>query len=168
MGQTKDLLRRLAGQNQRANAEMHRAIEGGVPDPWHHELTGYHFKTLGQLLDHGYVTDVNWMGHLVTCSRGLFDVGWDLPLLDHTACHFRGFEAYRGPRRALDQKIVEFFDLVEDAHLVENAGETPSVPAVPWLPALHLFQHQTHHRGQISALLDGLGIENDWAGLIRF
>ncbi len=31
---------------------------------------------------------------------------------------------------------------------------------------LHLFNHQTHHRGQISVLLDQLGVENDYSNLI--
>lgn len=31
---------------------------------------------------------------------------------------------------------------------------------------LHLFNHQTHHRGQIALMLDELGVENDYSNLI--
>jgi len=31
---------------------------------------------------------------------------------------------------------------------------------------LHLFNHQTHHRGMISLYLDMLGIDNDFSGLL--
>jgi uncharacterized damage-inducible protein DinB len=31
---------------------------------------------------------------------------------------------------------------------------------------LHLFNHQTHHRGQVALLLDQLKIENDYSNLI--
>ena len=31
---------------------------------------------------------------------------------------------------------------------------------------LHLFNHQTHHRGMISLYLDMMGIDNDFSGLL--
>ncbi len=31
---------------------------------------------------------------------------------------------------------------------------------------VHFFNHQTHHRGQVSALLDGWKIENDYSNMI--
>jgi uncharacterized damage-inducible protein DinB len=31
---------------------------------------------------------------------------------------------------------------------------------------LHVFNHQTHHRGQVAALLDRFGVDNDYSNLI--
>ena len=35
-----------------------------------------------------------------------------------------------------------------------------------WKPLLHWFNHQTHHRGQISVLLDLVGVNNDYSSLL--
>jgi len=35
-----------------------------------------------------------------------------------------------------------------------------------WKTLLHWFNHQTHHRGQVSVLLDLLGIDHDYSGLV--
>ena len=35
-----------------------------------------------------------------------------------------------------------------------------------WKTFLHWFNHQTHHRGQVSVLLDLLGIDHDFSGLV--
>jgi uncharacterized damage-inducible protein DinB len=32
---------------------------------------------------------------------------------------------------------------------------------------LHLFNHQTHHRGQVAALLDQTGVANDYPGIVN-
>lgn len=167
MGQTNELLSRMAEHNQFSNEEMLRVIEDGLPDPWNFELKGYHFKTLGQILDHGYVTDVNWMCHLFESSQEIIDIGPKIERLDHRACHFSSFADYRLPRRMLDQKIVDFFRLVEEDQLTQNVDERSVGRVVPWLPAIHLFHHQTHHRGQISFLLDSLAIVNDYSSILR-
>jgi uncharacterized damage-inducible protein DinB len=36
-----------------------------------------------------------------------------------------------------------------------------------WKALLHVFNHHTHHRGQISQILDQRGIENDYSVLIN-
>lgn len=35
-----------------------------------------------------------------------------------------------------------------------------------WKTLLHLFNHQTHHRGQVSVLLDLIGIDHDYSSLV--
>ena len=35
-----------------------------------------------------------------------------------------------------------------------------------WKPLLHWFNHQTHHRGQISALLDMVGVDHDFSSMV--
>lgn len=34
-----------------------------------------------------------------------------------------------------------------------------------WITIIHIFNHQTHHRGEISAMLDILNIKNDYSGI---
>jgi uncharacterized damage-inducible protein DinB len=35
-----------------------------------------------------------------------------------------------------------------------------------WKILLQWFNHQTHHRGQISVLLDMLGVDNDYSSML--
>lgn len=35
-----------------------------------------------------------------------------------------------------------------------------------WLVFLHLFNHQTHNRGQIALILDQIGVDNDYSGIL--
>ena len=35
-----------------------------------------------------------------------------------------------------------------------------------WKTLLHWFNHQTHHRGQISVLLDLVGVDHDYLSLV--
>jgi uncharacterized damage-inducible protein DinB len=35
-----------------------------------------------------------------------------------------------------------------------------------WLVLLHMFNHQTHNRGQIALILDQMGVDNDYSGII--
>jgi uncharacterized damage-inducible protein DinB len=37
---------------------------------------------------------------------------------------------------------------------------------IVWKTLLHWFNHQTHHRGQISAFLDIMGVKNDYSSLL--
>ncbi|MFP4430552.1 MAG: DinB family protein [Spirochaetota bacterium] len=45
----------------------------------------------------------------------------------------------------------------------EHRGNPVSIPGEGAL--LHVLNHHTHHRGQISQILDAMGIENDYSGL---
>lgn len=167
MGSSRELLLRLAIYNRDSNREMLELVAARLPTPWEFSLKGYHFKFLGEILDHCYIVDINWMDHLRHSSRDIILSGLERGTLDPNAEHFKDFTTFREARSALDQKIVDFFQLVDDASLVTNTVEGPEGRTVPWLPALHLFNHQTHHRGQICHILDGQNIENDYSSLIR-
>lgn len=158
MGQDTEMLLELAQHNKTSNGEMLKVLEQGLEDPWNFKLPGYHFKTLGAILDHVYVVDINWMHHLQSSSRHILTYQLGIEPLDHNARHFGYYADYLPARLALDQGIVDFFQHVKEA--VEGH-------VVPWLPAIHLFNHQAHHRGQVSHILDALGIENDYSSIIR-
>lgn len=74
------------------------------------------------------------------------------------------FDALRAHRRALDEAIVAIADVLTqpmlDARKTQTSVATGRVRDWP-LGALlvHLFNHQTHHRGQLSTLLSQLGLD---------
>jgi uncharacterized damage-inducible protein DinB len=68
-----------------------------------------------------------------------------------------------------DKVMIDFIEAASDAELAASVkidwfgGDPDSVP-LPYL--LHCyFVHGIHHRGQISQLLDSMGIEHDFSGL---
>lgn len=56
--------------------------------------------------------------------------------------------------------------LVEQVRLRSPSGDAYSLPR--WQCLLHMFNHQTHHRGQLAQVLDERGVENDYSNLFRY
>ena len=74
---------------------------------------------------------------------------------------FETFGELRAAREAEDRRIVDYVDGLDDARIAGSIRyrrvSTPEVFEQALAPALaHWFNHQTHHRGQVHALLTGL------------
>lgn len=86
----------------------------------------------------------------------------------------KSFEDYRSQRAALDKLIIEFVNSLTGSELRTTINYTLRDGQRYIEPfdelILHLFNHQTHHRGQIIMLLTQQGIEcglTDLLGYIR-
>jgi uncharacterized damage-inducible protein DinB len=74
---------------------------------------------------------------------------------------FETFDELRAARAAEDRRIVSFVDGLDDARIAGTIKyrrvSSPQEFEQQLAPALaHWFNHQTHHRGQVHALLTGL------------
>jgi uncharacterized damage-inducible protein DinB len=70
---------------------------------------------------------------------------------------FDTLEELRPARDAEDRRIVDFVDHLDDARIAGTIRyRRVSTPEVFEQPLAHWFNHQTHHRGQVHALLSGL------------
>ena len=75
-------------------------------------------------------------------------------------------------RRCMDRTIEDFVATLDEAALAapirygNMSGEHFTQPL--WQLLAHVFNHQTHHRGQVHALLTGLGREAPPLDLIYF
>jgi uncharacterized damage-inducible protein DinB len=73
-------------------------------------------------------------------------------------------------RKEADDVIVQFINEIEENKLSSvikyknYKGE--DAEQVLWKLLLHWFNHQTHHRGQVSVLLDMVGVDNDFSSLM--
>ena len=74
------------------------------------------------------------------------------------------FAALRAVRETLDRRLLDWTATLEGEWLRESLGYTSNVDGA-WrvvprcMLVLHLFNHQTHHRGQVTTLLAQIGLD---------
>ena len=70
----------------------------------------------------------------------------------------------RKEREALDRRIVGWAIGLTDEWLAESLTYTSKVDGktrtvANWVLVTHMFNHQTHHRGQVTTLLSQMGLD---------
>jgi uncharacterized damage-inducible protein DinB len=167
---TKDTILLLAKYNEFANTEMNKCIEDISPEQWQKEFGGY-FKSIKAVCTHVYIADFNWLkrfGGIKSFSylgKPFFKetFAWDADI-------FSDIPDYLKKRRELDECISALAAEIRDEELssaldyATSKGEPQSRNAGGLL--LHMFNHETHHRGMISLYLDMLGVANDFSNLM--
>jgi uncharacterized damage-inducible protein DinB len=131
---------RLYDAAARLSTEQYRADRGAF------------FKSVHGSLNHLLVTDRIWM-------RRFTGEGEAPNRLD--AILFETFETLRAARETEDRRIVDFVEGLDEERIEGTIKyrrvSSPEAFEQQLAPALaHWFNHQTHHRGQIHALLTGL------------
>ena len=157
----------LAQYNQRMNRQIYEAC-GQLSQADLTENKGAFFHSISGTLNHIMVGDLIWLNRFNHMREG----GYEnlnklstLPLpkkLDATL--YENFSDLEQARKTLDQIIIDWikFDLsIEDIKENLSYKNTKSEPSIRNFFELisHFFNHQTHHRGQVSTLLNQQGIE---------
>jgi uncharacterized damage-inducible protein DinB len=142
----------LARYNSWANRRLYAAA-ASMPEEDYRAERGAYFGSVHRTLNHLLVTDRIWMWRL--SGEGPTYTALDVVPYDDLA-------SLRSEREAEDRRIVGFIDSLDDARLAANVTyrtvTNPQEITQPLAPALlHLFNHETHHRGQVHALLTGFG-----------
>ena len=160
----------LAQYNQTANQKMNDKIRTLSSAQWNQEFTGY-FKTIKQLSSHIYISDYGWLKRFGKFRDFQF---FKDPLFDQTLSYgslpFDDVAGYLSKREVLDKKLIMLIDELTEGDLEKTIsfanfkGETVSKNVGGSI--LHLFNHQTHHRGMISLYLDMMHIDNDFSSLL--
>ena len=125
---------------------------------------GAFFKSVHGTLNHLLVTDRIWMQRFI-------GVGEAPNRLD--AILFETFDELRAAREAEDRRIADFVDGLDDVRIAGTIKyrrvSSPEEFEQELAPALaHWFNHQTHHRGHVHALLTGLTGEAPELDLLFF
>jgi uncharacterized damage-inducible protein DinB len=148
---TKAYFSMMAGYNAWANERVYDAA-AGLSDSDYRADRGAFFKSVHGTLNHLLVTDCIWM-------RRFTGTGDAPTRLD--AILFDDLSDLRAARRAEDQRIESYVGELDEARLngllryrtISNPTDFEQ-PLASTL--IHFFNHQTHHRGQVHALLTGL------------
>ncbi len=170
----KQTLKTLSQYCKGANGKVITILEG-IPDDHLKKDMQTYFKSIFKTFIHMTTPDINWFVRL----QGVFpeSILSESQFL-HTAVADLEAEikidsqAIFSIRKTADQLFVDFINELreEDFEKVINhknrAGDEMSNKLGNIL--LHLFSHQTHHRGAISAMLDIQGVENDYSGLFKY
>ena len=147
-----DHYRMFAAYNAWANRTLYETV-GALPDEAWRKNLGAFFGSLHGTLNHLRATDRIWM-------KRFTGAGEAPARLD--AVLFEDFAGLRKAREAEDVRLAAFVDSLSEERVAADFTYSPiSNPGIithPLGPALtHLFNHQTHHRGQCHAMLTALG-----------
>lgn len=144
-------LQTLARYNRWANRRLYAAA-AELPEADYLADRGAFFGSVHRTLTHLLVADRIWLKRIT--GEGSAEQRLD-------AVPYPDLQSLRAARIQEDERIIELVDGLDEARLAgtftyRNMAGTPfEQPLGPVL--LHVFNHHTHHRGQVHALLTGLG-----------
>ena len=144
----------MAGYNRWMNEKLYDLC-GQLSDEERKRDRGAPFRSIHGTLNHLMVADRIWMGRFV-------GVPFSVPSLDHEL--YADFTVLREARRQLDEEIEAWAKSLEEARLSANItfttlahSATRTMPL--WFAVQHFYNHQTHHRGQITTLIEQAGLD---------
>lgn len=155
---TPEYVQTMARYNAWQNRSLYNAADG-IGEATRRQDRGVFFGSVHATLSHLLWADTIWM------SR--FD-GWDAPeggIVDSPA-FVDDWQELTARRVKADARIEDWAARVNEADLVGDLtwysitlGQDISKPCA--LTIVHLFNHQTHHRGQVHAMLTAAGARPD-------
>lgn len=132
---------------------------------------GAYFGSILGTLNHSYVADLLWLRRFSSSDTPTLLPLDDMP--SPTDLHqilYDDLKLLSSKRRELDALILSFTNSLGDACLTHPVyyknmdGETMQFPL--GLLLQHFFNHQTHHRGQVTTLLFQAGVDPEATDLL--
>ena len=145
----------MADYNAWMNERLY-AICASLSDEERKRNRGAFFKSIHSTLNHILWADRIWLTRLGGKSYGApVAMGSDV---------FADFDELRAARAALDVEICQWAAALTDESLNAPYNFVSQVLKVTrvqptWSFVTHMFNHQTHHRGQVTTLLSQAGID---------
>ncbi|MBY4607588.1 DinB family protein [Rhizobium sp. 9T] len=155
--------RMFAAYNHWANAQVYAAA-AELSEPEFRSDRGAFFGSLHRTLNHLLVADRIWMKRFT--GTGEAPTSLDAVL-------FEEFDALAVARKAEDERIIAWTGTLDETSLAANFTYSPVTQPIVmtqplWTALSHLFNHQTHHRGQCHMTLTALGKPSLGLDLIYF
>ena len=160
----------LARYNVRTNIDMNKIISELSNEQWEKQFNGY-FNSIKSMCNHIYIGDFNWLKRFSNLRQfkyirnGKFD---QTQRFDEMV--LGSIQDYQEKRGKLDVSINGFVnelnrdDLEKDLEYIDSHGKEYKRNFGGLI--LHMFNHETHHRGMISIYLEEIGIANDYSNLV--
>lgn len=159
---TIELFRMQAEYNRWMNERLY-SVCAGMSEAERKRDLGAFFRSIHGTLNHLLLADCVWLGRLKKRTFPAISLGQEL---------YADFDELRAQRAETDTALA---DLVQGLRLDDLAGmvrytsiASGKASALPRGVVLtHVFNHQTHHRGQVTALISRLGYDVGVTDLIR-
>lgn len=143
----------MANYNEWMNQKLY-ALCADLPDTERKLDRGAFFKSIHGTLNHILIGDLIWLGRFT-----------EQPFAGKVSDElYSDFSELRAEREKLDRTIVTWTqnltpDWLEQT-LTYTSGIDRKTRTLPrWLLVTHMFNHQTHHRGQLTTLLSQMGLD---------
>ena len=151
----------MAQYNAWMNQRLY-ALCAGLPDTERRRDRGAFFKSIHGTLNHIVYADLAFLSRFTGDPPQVPELGVDL---------YADFAALQAARHALDDRLCDWSATLQDDWLQEPLtyiskvdGRRRTVPR--WVLVVHVFNHQAHHRGQLTTLLMQRGIDPGVTDLI--
>lgn len=124
---------------------------------------GAYFRSIHGTLNHLLLTDRLWLGRFTGSPFHVSRLDQEL---------YGNFDEMRCERSRTDDALDAWIDGLSEARLAEPLSFASVLDSAPrryplWHVCLHLFNHQTHHRGQLTTLLMQAGHDPGITDLLR-
>lgn len=158
---TLDYFQTMSRYNRWMNEKLY-AVCAAIPDAVRKEDKGAWFRSIHGTLNHLLLGDRIWLSRFQNQP-------FDFVSLDQEL--FGDFGDLTREREKTDAAIQLWVDgLSEDTlarpfSMTDSEGQTGTYPM--WHLVMHMFNHQTHHRGQLTTLLEQSGFDSGVTDLRR-
>jgi uncharacterized damage-inducible protein DinB len=144
----------MAAYNQWMNQKLY-AVCAEISDAERKQDQGAFFKSIHGTLNHLLYGDRVWLGRFINQPFATKVIGQEL---------YSDFAELRQAREICDREIMGWAKSVSQAWLEQSFTYTSNVDGksrvLPtWVLVTHLFNHQTHHRGQLTTLLSQMAYD---------
>lgn len=156
-----ELFHTLARYNRWMNEKIYEVCES-MPDATRREDRGAFFGSVHGTLNHLLLADRVWLGRFRGEPFVVQSLGQEL---------YADWVELREARCATDDAIEAWIATVAEAELQQPFEYVSIVDPQPrrlelWKVVLHFFNHQTHHRGQLTTLMNQLGYDSGVTDLL--
>jgi uncharacterized damage-inducible protein DinB len=146
--------RTMAQYNAWINAKLYAAC-ANLPEAELRADRGAFFGSIYATLNHIAYADLAFLSRFTGEPAVVPELNVEL---------FGSFAELRSARGALDQRLLGWAETLSPAWLEDTLTYTSKVDGrtrtrANWVLVVHLFSHQTHHRGQATTLLSQRGID---------
>lgn len=151
----------LAAYNRWMNERLYEVC-AGLSDEARKRDRGAFFKSIHGTLNHLLLADKIWMGRFAGTPFTPKSLDQEL---------YADFAEQRQERTRMDDAIQDWAARLTNDTLAGMLEYTSVVNPQPrryemWLAVTHFFNHQTHHRGQLTTLLTQCGVDYGVTDLI--
>jgi uncharacterized damage-inducible protein DinB len=149
-----EFARTLAHYNRWMNQRIF-ALCAEIPDGERRRDRGAFFGSIHRTLDHLVYADLAFLSRFTGDPPEVPPLGVEL---------YADFEVLRAVRERLDARLVAWAESLSEEWLASPHTYTSNVDrktrTLPsWILVAHLFNHQAHHRGQLTTLLSQQGLD---------